>query len=107
MNDKQQKILNSLLKFKEQDFFCSYDEGNHDYNTTGDIINLIVAGAKPTDYNIYKNVLQVAEEMEGTGMSPFFHAKSSIKQYVSSIIQKAPEYIQYDLYNAMIGEVQV
>ena len=109
MLEKQQKILNSLLKFKEQDLFCldTNEENNNSYNIVGDIINLLVLGARPTDYNIYGQVWRIAEEMEGAGMSPFFHAKSTINAYVSSILDGSSMDIQENLYIAMLGEIQV
>ena len=109
MEEKQQKILNTLLKFKEQDLFCTDcdKEGNESYNIVADIISLIVAGAKLTDYNIYGQVWRIAEEMEGAGMSPFFHAKSTINAYISSILDGSSMDIQENLYIAMLGEIQV
>ena len=106
---KQQKILNTLLKFKEQDLFCMDcdKENNESYNVVADIISLIVAGAKPTDYNIYGQVWRIAEEMEGVGMSPFFHAKDSIDSYVTSILDGSSKTIQENFYKVMLGEVQV
>lgn len=109
MYEKQQKILNTLLKFKEQDLFCTDldEEGNESYNIVADIISLIVAGAKPTDYNIYGQVWRIAEEMEEVGMSPFFHAKDSINSYVSSILDGSPKTIQENFFKVMLGKVQL
>ena len=106
---KQQKILNTLLKFKEQDLFCidCDKENNKSYDIVADIVSLIVAGAKPTDYNIYGQVWRIAEEMEKIGMSPFFHAKDSINSYIMSILDGSSKIIQENFYKAMLGKIQV
>ena len=108
MYKKQQKILNTLLKFKEQDLFSTDcdEKNNESYSIVADIISLIVAGAKPTDLNIYGQVWRIAEEMEEVGMSPFFHAKDSINSYVMSILDGLSKTIQKNFYKAMLGEVQ-
>jgi hypothetical protein len=109
MEEKQQKVLNTLLKFKERDLFCTdcNKENNESYSIVADIISLLVAGARPTDYNIYGQVWRIAEEMEGANMSPFFHAKNSINTYVMSILDGSSKVIQENLYKVMLGEVQL
>ena len=109
MNEKQQRILNTLLKFKEQDLFCTDcdEEGNESYSIVADIISLIVAGAKPTDYNIYGQVWRIAEEMEEVGMSPFFHAKDSVNSYIMSILDGSSKTLQDNFYKVMLEKVQV
>ena len=109
MYKEQQKILNTLLKFKEQDLFCTDcdKENNKSYDIVANIISLIVAGARPTDYNIYGQVWRIAEEMEEVGMSPFFHAKDSINSYIMSILDGSSKIIQENFYKVMLGEVQV
>lgn len=106
MTDLQQKILNDMLRRQEKALFLQdVDNNKETYNIVGNIMELLLAGAKPSDYNIYGRILKVAIEMHENLMSPFFEAKDYFIFYIRSIIEGESKKLIDINYKNLINEV--